>query len=57
MKSVPDESTLRKNHVDKVSQKTKHAIRQIIGDNLIYFQVDETTDSCGRYVVNLLLEL
>ena len=48
MKSVPDESTLRKNYVDKVFQKTKQAIRQIIGDNLIYFHVDETTDSCGR---------
>ena len=55
MKSVPDESTLRKNYVDKVFQKTKQAIRQIIGDNLIYFHVDETTDSCGRYVANLLI--
>mgnify|MGYP005986555921 CR=1 FL=1 len=55
MKSVPDESTLRKNYMVKVFQKTKQAIRQIIGHKLIYFHVDETTDSCGRYVANLLI--
>ena len=40
VKSVSDENTLRKNYVDKMFQKTKQAIRQIIDDNLIYFHVD-----------------
>ena len=35
LKSVPDESTLRKNYGDKVLKKIKQAIRQIIGDNVI----------------------
>ena len=54
MKSVPHDSTLGKNYVDKVFQKTKQALRQIISDNWIYIHVDETTDSCGRYVANLI---
>lgn len=54
-KSIPDESTLRKNYVDQVFQQTKNAIRKTIGDDLIYFQVDETTDACGRYIANLLI--
>ena len=55
MKTVPNESTLRKNYVDNVFLKGNQAIRQIIRDNLIYFHVDETTNSCGRYVANLLI--
>ena len=41
--------------LDKVFQNTKQAIRQTVGDNIIYFHLDETTNSCGRYIANLLI--
>lgn len=52
---VPDESTLRKNYVDEIYTEVKTEIRSLIGNHLIYFEVDETTDSCGRYIANLLI--
>lgn len=52
---IPDESTLRKNYVGPVYVKILKTIRNTIGDNHIWFSVDETTDSCGRYVANLIV--
>lgn len=52
---IPDESTLRKNYVGPVYQETIQRIKRIIGNNYIWFTVDETTDSCGRYVANLII--
>jgi hypothetical protein len=54
-KSVPDESTLRKNYVPHIYNETIKEIKKIVENRYIYFIVDETTDSCGRYIVNLLL--
>lgn len=53
--SVPCESTLRKNYVKDVYSITISKIREHIGNNFIYFVVDETTDSCGRSIANLLI--
>lgn len=52
---VPDESTLRKNYVDQIYTEVISEIRTLIGNNFIYFEVDETTDSAGRYIANLLI--
>ncbi|XP_029679637.1 uncharacterized protein LOC115245458 [Formica exsecta] len=52
---IPDESTLRKKFVNSCYAETISKIRQIIGNNYIYFIVDETTDSCGRYIAHLLI--
>lgn len=54
-KKVPDESTLRKKYVNMVFEKTIAEIKGVIGKNHVFFVVDETTDSCGRYIANLLI--
>lgn len=54
-KSVPDESTLRKNYVPHIYNDTLKEVKKIVENRYIYFIVDETTDSCGRYIVNLLI--
>ena len=54
-KSIPDESTLRKNYVAPVYEETMQQIKKIIGNNYIWFTVDETTDTCGRYIANLII--
>jgi len=51
---TPCQQTLR-NHVDVLYKETLAKIRQEINDNHLYFIVDETTDVCGRYVLNILV--
>ena len=52
---IPVESTLRKNYVGPVFQQVYNEIKHRIGDNYLWFAVDETTDSCGRYVASLIV--
>jgi hypothetical protein len=52
---VPAESTLRKNYLEPVFREVCNKIKQRIGSNYMWFAVDETTDSCGRYVASLIL--
>lgn len=52
---IPSESTLRKNYLQNCYQAHLDRIREKIGNNNIYFEVDETTDACGRYVANMLV--
>jgi hypothetical protein len=52
---IPDESTMRKNYVHSVYTDTIKEIRILIGNNYVWFSVDETTDACGRYVANLII--
>lgn len=54
-KSIPNESTLRKNYLGPFYKETLSEIRDIIGDLHIWFAVDETTDITGRYIANLLV--
>lgn len=54
-RSIPDESALRKKYVNEIYLETMSEIRQHIGNNYIYFVVDETTDKCGRYIANLMV--
>jgi len=54
-KSIPNESTLRKNYLGSFYNETLSTIREIIGDSDIWFAVDETTDINGRYIANLLV--
>lgn len=54
-KSIPNESTLRKNYLGPFYNETLSTIREIIGDSHIWFAVDETTDITGRYIANLLV--
>jgi len=55
MKSVPDQSTLRKNYVKPVYDATVLRIKEAIGDRPVYFVLDETTDVMKRYVLNILV--
>lgn len=52
---APDESTLRKNYLPKIYNTTIEKIREKIGDNWIYIQADESTDSRNRPVVSVLV--
>jgi hypothetical protein len=52
---IPTESSLRKNYISDVYSETILKIKSIVKDNCVWFTVDETTDSCGRYIVNLLI--
>lgn len=54
-KHIPDESTLRKNYVNRVYEDTVAEIRRRVADNFCFVVVDETTDVRGNYVAHLLL--
>jgi len=54
-KSIPYESTLRKNYLGPFYNETLSTIREIIGDSHIWFAVDETTDVTSRYIAHLLV--
>ena len=52
---IPARTTLRNKYVDSIFGETLTKIKEIIGNNNIYLVVDETTDTCGRYIANLLI--
>ncbi|XP_033245103.1 uncharacterized protein LOC117187204 [Drosophila miranda] len=52
---IPDESTLKKNYLDKTYQQSIQKIRESIKDENVWISVDETTDKQGRYVANLII--
>ena len=53
--NIPDESTLRKKYVEICYDETIRKIRKIVADYSIYFIVDESTDSRGRYIAHLMI--
>ncbi|PSN38272.1 hypothetical protein C0J52_16895 [Blattella germanica] len=52
---IPDESTLRKNYLEECYQDTLSSIRSDIQNSYIWIAVDETTDTMGRYIANLVV--
>lgn len=52
---IPDESTLRKNYIPTIYQHVLEEIRNELKDDIIWISADETTDSCGRYIANLIV--
>ena len=52
---MPSESLIRKRYLDEVYQNVIGKIRKNIGNNFIWFTVDESTDARGRYIANLLV--
>lgn len=52
---TPDELTIGKNYVEKVSNTVLEQIRAKLHGKDIYITVDETTDPLGRFTVNVLL--
>ncbi|CAH1103179.1 unnamed protein product [Psylliodes chrysocephalus] len=53
--NIPDESTIRKGSVDSIFKKTLTNIKKVVSSNYFYIIVDETTDSCGRYIAHALI--
>lgn len=53
--NVPDESTLRKNYIPTIYLHVLEEIRNELKDNIIWISADETTDTCGRYIANLIV--
>lgn len=51
---LPSEFTIYK-QVNSIYTKTLQKIKDYIGENPIYLIVDETTDSCKRYALNVLV--
>ncbi|KAI1694161.1 hypothetical protein DdX_20274 [Ditylenchus destructor] len=54
-RSVPVESTLRKNYLKVCYEETMERIKQDIGESFVWVSVGETTDTLGRFVANLLV--
>ncbi len=54
--AVPKANTLRDIYVQKVYIKQHEAIVQFLTDKKVAVIVDETTDTVGRYVVNILVQ-
>lgn len=52
---IPDESTLRKNYVEKCYTNTIEKIRKYVQGKKIWISLDETTDVEGRYVANVII--
>lgn len=52
---IPEESTIRKNYLPVIYEDVFAEIRADISDNMIWISADETTDSCGRYIANLIV--
>ncbi|XP_023215156.1 uncharacterized protein LOC111617975 [Centruroides sculpturatus] len=52
---IPSESTLRKYYVQPAYEDIISRIRDNLKDSYLWFSVDETTDSLGRYVANLIV--
>jgi len=52
---IPDESTLRKLYIEPLYSEKIEQIRKIVGQNPVYFIVDETMDACKRSVLNILV--
>jgi len=54
-KDIPFVSTLRKTYVEDCYQETMDEIRNEVKNKKIWVSIDETTDSEGRYVANVII--
>jgi len=54
-RSIPDESTLRKSCINTLYINVIDKIKSKIGNNFVFFIIDETTDACNRYVLNIMV--
>lgn len=52
---IPEESTIRKNYLSTIYEEVLSEIRTDLSNNLIWISADETTDTCGRYIANLIV--
>ena len=53
-KRIPSESCIRRKNVDFCYEETRNQIRETIKGEKIWVSIDETVDSTGRYVANVV---
>lgn len=53
--TILDESTIRKNYLSALYEDVLNEIRTELSDSLVWISADETTDSCGPYIANLII--
>ena len=53
--TIPNESTLRKNYLADIYDRTITNIRNYISNQKIWISIDETTDVEGRYTANVII--
>jgi len=53
--ALPTETTLHVTHLEDCYNETMEHIKMELQDKAIWISVDETTDSVGRYVANILI--
>jgi len=53
--NIPSPNTLRYNYVEDIYNEKITKIREIIGQNTVYFIIDDTTDAMNRYAFNVLV--
>ena len=54
-KLIPDPRTLRRTYVARSYDTTLQKIRKRIGERNVFVSIDETPDSMGRYVANVIV--
>lgn len=54
--NLPSESNIRLKYLPKIYEEKKDQIRQELQNKTICLSVDETTDSCGKKVANVLIQ-
>lgn len=53
--SVPNESTLRKGYLNNCYDETMKTIRKALQGQRIWISIDETTDTLGRFIGNVIV--
>ena len=53
--NLPDESTLRKNYLTKIYDRSISEIKSKLINHKIWVSIDETTDSTGRNIANVIV--
>ena len=51
---LPNESTLRKNYIPPLYDESMSRVKAELGNTPIWVSLDETTDTCGRHVFNVV---
>lgn len=54
-KQIPAITTLHKGYVDEIYSESMNKIRNAITGKKIWVSIDETTDSLGRYIANVVI--
>ncbi|KAJ8949788.1 hypothetical protein NQ314_008106 [Rhamnusium bicolor] len=54
--NIPDESTIRKKTVHAVYKTVIQEIKVSLDNGSVYIIVDESIDTCGRYIAHLIIE-